>query len=164
MIDEFGPATVEVVSSVEFEAGDETARPVPTSQPCPTCGAPRVVEVPRYESPEPLVVDVTPFPDLAQTATRILRWLFEATDGHRPWSQVLHLATPPVIRSLRVAARIYRDPADATRVRTVHVSQPHEGAAELAAIAWIGRRYRAVAARLDLGPGDVWRCTALRIL
>ncbi|MGE0346568.1 MAG: Rv3235 family protein [Gemmatimonadales bacterium] len=147
-----------ILSSPEITPAAEAA------DACPICGTPRRSPAPElpYE-PVPLVVDVTPFPELDEVAHRTIRLLFEAVDGRRGWSQVMPLAAPAVIRYLRAATDIYRAAGRPTRVRSVHVSQPHEGAAEIAAVVHM-RRVRAVAARLQLATGGGWRCTALRIL
>lgn len=159
-----------VISRVRCEPiPDEYAAVVLTE--CPHCGhdltesatAARVAARPAPALLGEITADVTRDPAVGPRARRVLVTLLEAFDGRRPYSQMVALATPQVIRYLRVAAELYRRESP-SRVLSCHVSQPHEGAAEVAALCRIGRRARALAARFELAEAGDWRCIALRVL
>lgn len=158
-----------VVSRVRYEPiPDEHAAVVLTE--CPQCGhdltESAAAQIAARSAPALLgeiTADVTRDPAVGPRARRVLVTLLEAFDGRRPYSQMVALATPQVIRYLRVAAELYRRESP-SRVLSCHVSQPHEGAAEVAALCRIGRRARALAARFELAEAGDWRCIALRVL
>lgn len=82
---------------------------------------------------------------------QLMRWTTEwvyADLMHR--SHALHRATPGDQRLRRVRAT----------VRSVHLSRPHEDAAELSIHVRHGQRSRAIAARIERIEGR-WRCTVL---
>lgn len=159
-----------VISRVRYEPiPDERAAVVLTE--CPHCGhdltesatAAQVAARPAPALLGEITADVTRDPAVGPRARRVLVTLLEAFDGRRPYSQMVALATPQVIRYLRVAAELYRRESP-SRVLSCHASQPHEGAAEVAALCRIGRRARALAARFELAEAGDWRCIALRVL
>ncbi|NMI02196.1 Rv3235 family protein [Pseudonocardia acidicola] len=159
-----------VVSRARYEPiPDEHAAVVLTE--CPQCGHDLTESAPAQVAARPapallgeITADVTRDPAVGPRAHRVLVTLLEALDGRRPYSQMVALATPQVIRYLRVAAELYRRDHSPSRVLSCHVSQPHEGAAEVAALCRIGRRARALAARFELAEAGDWRCIALRVL
>jgi hypothetical protein len=127
-------------------------------------------ELPFPTPPRSADVDVAVRADLPEPsswARRLLLGLAEAAAGRRPLNQVSALLSPSVCRGLgedfALAARrggphwLHR-----AVVRTVHVSEPCDGVAELAATVQAGRRIHAVALRLEARHGR-WRCTRLQM-
>lgn len=113
---------------------------------------------PRAHLPEP-----TPW------AGRLVQGLLEVLSGVRPASQLVRWTTTEVYDS--VQRRLIRASTDtrtgqprrlAEVVRSVHVSEPADGVAEVCAIVAQGPRCRAVAMRLE-GVDGRWQCTALQI-
>jgi hypothetical protein len=111
--------------------------------------------------------DIRPaeLPDPARWARQLLIGLSETAGGRRPFSQAAALLAPTVVKGLgddfaRAAALGRRHWLDRAVVRTVHVTEPARGVAELAATLQAGSRVRAVALRLEARHGR-WRCTRL---
>lgn len=99
-------------------------------------------------------------------ATALVRSMVEVLAGRRQPAQLAAAVTPEVLRYLSASRPAAVRAAGAGRV---HVRQPHPGAAEVVAVCRIGDRTRALALRLDLGPGAGdrerrWTCTAVRLL
>lgn len=106
--------------------------------------------------PEPVALD----PQAVVAAQYLMRAACEVLTGTRPAQQLRDCATASVIRYLR--ATTLRYPIGLT---SLHVAQPTPAAAEITAVAAIGPRRHAIAARLDRRPRDhTWQCTAWRLL
>jgi hypothetical protein len=106
-------------------------------------------------------------------AGRLVQAVIEVTSGVRPVSQLVRWTTAQVYEEL--GARIalptsyarggHRDLVTtryAEVVRSVRVSEPGDGVAEVCAIVQQGPRCRAIALRLE-GIDGRWQCTALQI-
>jgi Family of unknown function (DUF6459) len=113
---------------------------------------------PRAQLPEP-----TPW------AGRLVQGLLEVLGGVRPASQLVRWTTTEVYDSVqhRITHASIETRTGAPRrlaevVRSVHVSEPADGVAEICAIVSQGPRCRAVALRLE-GVDGRWQCTALQI-
>ena len=113
---------------------------------------------PRAQLPEP-----TPW------AGRLVQGLLEVLSGVRPATQLVRWTTTEVYDS--VQRRVTHASAEsrsgqprrlAEVVRSVHVSEPADGVAEICAVVAQGPRCRAVAMRLE-GVDGRWQCTALQI-
>jgi hypothetical protein len=106
-------------------------------------------------------------------AGRLVQAVIEVVSGVRPVSQLVRWTTAPVYEALcaRVTRPITHTGAGSrdlitTRlaevVRSVRVSEPRDGVAEVCAIVQQGPRCRAIALRLESIDGR-WQCTALQI-
>ena len=106
-------------------------------------------------------------------AGRLVQAVIEVVSGVRPASQLVRWTTAPVYEALcgRVARPLSYPGAGSrnavnTRlaevVRSVRVSEPRDGVAEVCAIVQQGPRCRAIALRLE-GIDGRWQCTALQI-
>jgi hypothetical protein len=105
-------------------------------------------------------------------AGRLVQAMIEVVSGVRPVSQLVRWTTAPIYDEL--CARVARPVAagaggrttETTRlaevVRSIRVSEPHDGVAEVCAIVQQGPRCRAIALRLE-GIDGRWQCTALQI-
>jgi hypothetical protein len=106
-------------------------------------------------------------------AGRLVQAVIEVVSGVRPVSQLVRWTTAPVYEEL--CARVVRpvaytgtgNRATATTrlaevVRSIRVSEPRDGIAEVCAIVQQGPRCRAIALRLE-GIDGRWQCTALQI-
>lgn len=112
-------------------------------------------------------------------AGRLVQAVIEVVSGVRPVSQLVRWTTAPVYEAL--CARVTRPGAGpgagagtgaggrdvvttrlAEVVRSVRVSEPRDGVAEVCAIVQQGPRCRAIALRLE-GIDGRWQCTALQI-
>jgi hypothetical protein len=111
-------------------------------------------------------------PEPMPWAGRLVQGILEVLSGVRPISQLVRWTTTDVYDSICTRAehrsRAMSEPRDvatqrlAEVVRSVHVSEPADGIAEVCAIVQQGPRCRAVALRLE-GIGGRWQCTALQI-
>ena len=111
-------------------------------------------------------------PEPMPWAGRLVQGILEVLAGVRPLSQLVRWTTTEVYDSIstRTEHRFRRisetrDVAPhrlAEVVRSVHVSEPVDGIAEVCAIVQQGPRCRAVALRLE-GIDGRWQCTALQI-
>jgi hypothetical protein len=109
---------------------------------------------PRRELPEP-----------EPWATRFLQAVLEAIAGSRPSAQLQEWTTSTVYAVVCRTAQGRRWTAAGgalPTVRSVHVGEPADGVAEVCAVVQRGRRYSAVAARLE-GFDGRWRCVALEL-
>ena len=106
-------------------------------------------------------------------AGRLVQAMIEVVSGVRPVSQLVRWTTAPVYDEL--CARVARPVAStgagsrvnvttrlAEVVRSIRVSEPGDGVAEVCAIVQQGPRCRAIALRLE-GIDGRWQCTALQI-
>ena len=118
------------------------------------------VPTPREALPEP-----------APWAARLVQGIAEVLALDRPVTQLVRWASPEVYDDLRRRVdarrrgRTQRDPTPGRRptVRSVHVSEPSDGVAEVCAVVNDGRRSRAYALRLE-GVDGRWRATALDLV
>lgn len=107
--------------------------------------------------------------DLEGFATRFAQTLVEVTGGDRSVHQLLRWTTGEVYDDLlhrsyalqRTSANAPRARRPRAQVLSVHLSRPHEEAAELSIHVRHGARSSAIAARIDLTEGR-WQCTALQ--
>jgi uncharacterized protein DUF6459 len=104
-------------------------------------------------------------PEARGWAGRFAQAVVEVLAGDRPLAQLIRWTTTTVYDD--VAALIVGPgsaPADSARgvVRSVHVSEPADGIAEVAALVRRGGRSTAVALRLE-GLDGRWQCTALEL-
>jgi hypothetical protein len=106
-------------------------------------------------------------PEPGAWAGRLVQAVVEVTIGARPLAQLLRWTTTDVYDGVRhrvahagTAGRTARTVAP--RVRSVHVSEPRDGVAEVSAVVQYGSRCRAVALRLE-GLDGRWQCTALQV-
>jgi hypothetical protein len=104
-------------------------------------------------------------PDPEPWAARLIQAALEMIAGRRPATQLQEWTTPLVLAELAVAAterhRALPGSSPPT-VRSVRVSEPADGVAEISAVVQRGERYFAVAARLE-GLDGRWRCVAIRL-
>lgn len=125
--------------------------------------------VPRTaDEPEP---DRAGLPDPQPWCGRLVQAIVEVLAGERPATQLIRWTSPAVFADLRRAApatagsravRRQQGPQRRTVVRSVHVSEPAPGVAEVCALIWNGHRARALALRLQ-GRHGRWQCTSLLI-
>lgn len=100
---------------------------------------------------------------------RLVQALSEASAGERPLHQLSPFFSRPVYHRLeRHFAATLRGtgaqagPDNKANVRSVHVCEPSDGVAEVAAVVRRGARMAAIALRLE-GRDGRWLCTALQI-
>jgi hypothetical protein len=108
----------------------------------------------RSELPEPGVL-----------ARRLVIGMIETVTGRRPASQLRHHTSPTVQAGLaRDAGRITRlgTARRPATLHSLHVTEPADGVAEVAAVLRVGDRFRALALRLE-GLDGRWRCVRLQI-
>ena len=103
-------------------------------------------------------------------AGRLVQAVVEVLAGDRPAAQLVRWTAAGVYYDLqRMATRaareraVFADRPAVDVVRSVHVSEPAEGVAEVCALVWRGRRAHALALRME-GRDGRWQCTALRIV
>jgi Family of unknown function (DUF6459) len=118
-------------------------------------------QTPRAHLPEP-----TPW------GGRLVQGILEVLSGVRPISQLVRWTTADVYDSILTRAQHRSQIMSELRqigpqrfaevVRSVHVSEPADGIAEVCAIVQQGPRCRAIALRLE-GIDGRWQCTALQI-
>jgi hypothetical protein len=148
-------------------------QPNPDGQPNPDVqpGAPRRrtsrdlidEEFGPQQTPRALLPEPKPW------AGRLVQAVVEVTSGVRPVSQLVRWTTTEVYdvvqrRQTRAlnGARAHAPLRLAEVVRSVRVSEPIDGVAEVCAILQQGPRCRAIALRLE-GIDGRWQCTALQI-
>lgn len=144
------------------ELTDSTPRPgrydrrLPFDQPA---ALPRVW---RVRPPRP-----TGLPDPGTWGRRLLVGMIETAAGRRPLHQLAAMLSPSVTRGLgadfeRAAQVGVPHWLHRAGVRSVRVSEPADGVAELCATVETGRRVRALAMRLEEHHGR-WCCTRLQL-
>ena len=139
----------------------------PTRPPRPRL---RLVEPPPDDDPDddaPRPTSTADLPPIAPWAHRLVIGVLEALAGSRPLGQLERLTTDGVYtqlqRAVAVRARNRKPCAAGSRsVRSVRVSEPRDGVAEVSAVVRAGERCRAVALRVE-GLDGRWRCTALHL-
>jgi uncharacterized protein DUF6459 len=122
------------------------------------------------DAPQPTPRDQLPEP--VPWAGRLVQGILEVLSGVRPLSQLVRWTTTEVYDSIATRTEHRSRRISETReiaphrlaevVRSVHVSEPVDGIAEVCAIVQQGPRCRAVALRLE-GIDGRWQCTALQI-
>lgn len=118
---------------------------------------------------EPQHTPTAQLPPARQWAARLTQAVVEVMAGGRPAAQLVRWTSLEVYTELqRAVLRAGRRGVDARRstqlssVRSVHVSSPADGVAEVCAVVDEGARRRAVAMRLE-GKDGRWQCTALQL-
>lgn len=99
----------------------------------------------------------------ASAARTILAATVEVLDGRRPAAQVSHYFSPFVFAALQTRAREFSRAPQGFRLRSVHASQPAKGVIEACATVKRGKRFQALAARLEAN-GEGWLCNLLRLV
>jgi hypothetical protein len=132
----------------------------------PTLAEDRVNEADAWAEAQHTSSDALPEP--RQWAARLAQAVVEVAAGGRPAAQLVRWTSLDVYTQLQRAvgragssgalARL-RTPVAA--VRSVHVSAPADGVAEVCAVVEQGPRRRALALRLE-GKDGRWQCTALQ--
>lgn len=120
---------------------------------------PRVPAVPVPTLPE--------HPEARAAVGRVLRLAGEVLDGRRPESHLAGHTDAAVLRYWRAVTRMRRvagphRPAPPVRFGPIRLMHPTDGVAEVAVVAEVAGRPRALAARFDLADGQ-WRWTAARL-
>lgn len=133
------------------------APPLPFERP-----APRKTELGEdFWGPQP--TDRGALPDPRPLAAKFLQATMEALAGRRAAGQLQNWASPALYADLM---RARRHPASrraaAPTVTSVHVSEPADGVAEVAAVVRRDSRFHAVSARLE-GVDGRWRCVQLQV-
>jgi hypothetical protein len=104
-------------------------------------------------------------PDPYAFSRRLVIGIIEAATGRRSASQLAPYTAPAVLTGLS------RDAGTITRLGTarrpatlhsIHVLEPVDGVAEVAAVVRLGGRFRAIALRLEATDGR-WQCVRLQI-
>jgi hypothetical protein len=141
------------------------------TQPAPAPGLRLVPPLPP-EDEESHAVDVdfgpqptgrAALPDPRGWSARLVQAMVDVLGGVRPVAQLVRWTTADVYDEL--GSRVTSPPATTTPapravVRSVHVSEPADGVAEVAACVRRGMRTTAIALRLE-GLDGRWQCTAL---
>lgn len=129
-------------------------------QACPECGHhPAFTPPPPYDAGPP-TEDVVQDRAALRQAAQTVAMLVEVLDRRRPVRQVRDRVDARVIRYLDAVAN--NEHHASARLLTLHSTQPHEGAVEVAATIRLGGRRRALAASFELA--NDWRCETIRIL
>jgi hypothetical protein len=137
-------------------------RPGPYDRRLPFEPAPVRPRVWRARPPRP-----SGLPDPASWGRRLLVGLIETAAGRRPLHQLAGLLSPSVSRGIgadfeRAAQAGTPHWLHRATVRSLRVSEPAIGVAELCATLETGRRVRALALRLERHHGR-WCCTRLQL-
>lgn len=121
------------------------------------------------EPAQPLLTPRTELPSPKAFGGRLVQALSEASAGERPLHQLSPFFSRPVYHRLeRHFATTLRGtgaqagPDNRANVRSVHVCEPSDGVAEVAAVVRRGARMAAIALRLE-GREGRWLCTALQV-
>jgi hypothetical protein len=108
-------------------------------------------------------------PEPRQWAARLAQAVVEVAAGDRPAAQLVRWTSLDVYTQLQGAVRragrsgaLARLRTPSAAVRSVHVSAPADGVAEVCAVVEHGPRRRALALRLE-GRDGRWQCTALQL-
>lgn len=118
---------------------------------------------PADEESDRLPTPRTELPDPRPWAGRIILATLEALAGRRPVQQLMPWTDDVVYAQISRAVRYGTARAIPGVLRSIHVSEPADGVAEVCAVASGSNRTRAVAARLE-GSDGKWRCTALKLV
>jgi len=144
------------------ELTDGPSLPRPYDQRLPFDEPPAPPRVWRSGPPRP-----TGLPDPARWGRRLLVGMIETAGGRRPLHQLAAMLSPSVSRGIgadfeRAAQLGTHHWLHRATVRSVRVSEPAHGVAELCATVDAGPRVRAVALRLEERHGR-WCCTRLQL-
>ncbi len=102
-------------------------------------------------------------PDPVPRAATAVRLLLEVLTGDRPTRQVAGWVSPRVLAALESRSpRQHRSMPRRPLLRSLRVTEPGDGVAEVSAVVAAGPRCRAVALRLD-GLDGRWTVTALHV-
>lgn len=102
-------------------------------------------------------------PDPRPWAARLVVATMEVMSGRRPLQQLMPWTDDAVYLQISRAMPRGRESAGSTgRLRSLRISEPADGVAEICAVVAGAQRSRAVAARLE-GVDGRWRCTALQL-
>ena len=115
--------------------------------------------------PQPTAREFLPDPKL--WAARLVQAIVEVTVGARPVGQLIRWTSTNVYESVQrrithTGSMLGTARRVAAIVRSVHVSEPGDGVAEVCAVVQQGTRCRAIALRLE-GVDGRWQCTALQV-
>ncbi len=102
-------------------------------------------------------------PDSRAWAGRFILATLEAMAGRRSVQQLMPWTDEVVYAQVSRVVRFRLAAGAAGVLRSLHVSEPADGVAEVCAIVSTSTRTRAVAARLE-GSDGKWRCTALKLI
>lgn len=102
-------------------------------------------------------------PDPKPWAARLVVATVEVLSGRRPVQQLMPWTDDAVYGQIARAVKWRRPAVRPGVLRSIHVSEPADGVAEVCAVIGSGGRSRAVAARLE-GSDGRWRCTTLRLI
>lgn len=104
-------------------------------------------------------------PEARRWSARLAQAIVETLHGHRPVQQLLRWTDDTVYSSIaqRLSSRPRPQLGARPMIRTVRVCSPTDGVAEASVVVEVGRRFRALALRLE-GLDGQWRCTALEII
>lgn len=102
-------------------------------------------------------------PDPRAWAGRLIPAALEAMAGQRSVQQLIPWTDDVVYAQIRRAVRYGTTRPVPCVLRSIHVSEPADGVAEICAVVTGSNRTRAVAARLE-GADGKWRCTALHLI
>jgi rhodanese-related sulfurtransferase len=121
---------------------------------------------PPARPPVSVPADLPFDPAVCARARWVLQVVLEVLDGHRPLAQLRRIVDPSPLAYLRaVTGQLGAGRRPRSRLGTVRVCQPHDGAAEVAAVCRVGGRVRAVAMRLEAAGADQgWRCRVIRLI
>jgi hypothetical protein len=98
------------------------------------------------------------------SATRnILAAAVEVLDGRRPAAQIRNYFSPLVFAAVQTRAREFARVPQGLYLRSVHAYQPAKGVIEACATIERGKRFQALAARLESN-GEGWLCKLLRLV
>lgn len=142
----------------------------PLDQPLPfdTLGPNAPSAMRLHTGPDPFAIRPTgrqELPEPAAFARRLVIGVLEAATGRRSASQLRHHTSPTVQAGLtRDAGRISRlgSTHRPATLHSLHITEPADGVAEVAAVVRVGDRFRALALRLE-GLDGRWRCVRLQI-
>lgn len=158
------PAEPEVALPPAGLTGTAPAAAAPPAPPGPATFPLHLVPAPPESHHEP-----EPLPPPHAWAARLSQALAEVLSGTRPAQQLVRWTSLDVYACLRrhVAHRLQNTVPGRTRpapvvLRSVRLSEPLEGIAEVSAVLQIGPRARALALRLE-GVDGRWRCTAFEM-
>ncbi|MDP9239311.1 MAG: Rv3235 family protein [Actinomycetota bacterium] len=101
-------------------------------------------------------------PDPRACAARLVVATMEVLSGRRPVQQLMPWTDEAVYAQLSRTVRARRRIGGPGTLRSLRISEPAPGVAEVCAVVGSAQRSRAVAARLE-GADGRWRCTALQI-
>jgi hypothetical protein len=104
-------------------------------------------------------------PDIRIFSRRMAIGIIEIATGRRPAGQLSRHTAPAVQAGLARDAGTITRLGSAQRpatVHSIHITEPADGVAEVAAIVRVGSRFRAIAMRFE-GLDGSWRCVRLQI-